>query len=348
MQSTKSCACTIADKDPSCTHGCKPFMEHSEMKVKPRMFMPVAVESDTDDNQSEEDDNMIPQKLVSSKNVTEYKPKTRMIDDMAFQQKNRTALRKFEALQIHGKDLTGLTIGGFEVDLNVAAQKAMEILPMPASKLPVIFIDEELNFLHHFFQGVTKTIGESQLQVITAKRRYYDDEHPIVIRMVEDLIREGYDKEDSEIITFLKKVITSTFNISMGGRRSRNLETVTVAANLWGFQYIECGMSMNEADLQMWLSMCYGQYRNSWFNTFKSSGVPEFARDGSGKARSLSSMSSGSYSDNKLETVIEADDASIRTSRSRSSKKGSSKQRHRRQSTNRQSESPLLRYLSGQ
>jgi hypothetical protein len=317
------------------------------MKIEPRMFMPSVSDHQEEDEYSDDSINLVPNQLSSTLKKESRFGNGRMIEDTRLQTENRQSLRRFETLKVRGRELTGLSIGGFEVDLNVAAQKAMEILPMPASKLPVIFLDEELNFLHHFFQGVTKLIGESNMQAISDKRKYYEDEHPVVLGMIEDLILEGYDKSDSEIVTFLKKVISSTFELTTKNRRSKGLETVRVSANLWGFQYIECGMLMEESDLQMWLSMCYGQYRTSWFNTFKSSGVPLFAHEGSGKTRSYSSMSSGSYSDHKLEPVIESDTMSIKSHKSRSSKRHSSKSRgpvnNRRQNT----ENSLLKYLSG-
>lgn len=310
--------------------------------------MPMPMQSVEDVDSSGDEQEMIPNKLESKhRNMVQHQS-SRMIDDTRMQIENRKILRKFETLKIHDRDLTGLSIGGFEVDLNVAAQKAMEILPMPASKLPIIFVDEELNFLHHFFQGVTRLIGETNMQMITEKKKYYEDEHPVVLGMIEDLILEGYDKGDTEITLFLKKVISSTFELTTRNRKSRGMEKVRVSSNLWGFQYIECGMMMDESDLEMWLATCYGQYRTSWFNTFKSSGVPIFAHEGSGKTRSYSSISSGSYSDNKLETVPEFDMKSIRSHRSRSSKRHVSVSGDKQIKRKTTQDSTLLKYLSGQ
>jgi hypothetical protein len=348
MDSKKNCGCTAAARDPLCSDSHKLMQMESEMKVKPRMFMPVSVNSGSDDTSSEDEYNHTPIPLKSSVSRTRYSANGRMIEDDGLQKDNRKILRKFETLNIQGQNLTGLSIGGFEVDLNVAAQKAMEILPMPASKLPVIFVDEELNFLHHFFQAVTKVLGENVMESIARKRTYYDDEQPIVSRMVEDLILEGYDKFDQEIVLFLKKVLCSTFELTSRSRRNQGKEGVRVCSNLWGFQYIECGMMMEEHDLQMWLSISYDQYRTSWFNTFKSSGVPNFSREGSGKTRSYSSFSSGSNSDRMLEIVREDDNESMVSRRSRSSKTTHRKQRNTAKQSSSKPSNMMTRYLAGQ
>lgn len=318
------------------------------MKIEPRMFMPMNVQSESDDDSPDEQTNTKPGPLRRIQTSGLYSANGKMIEDEGLKSGNRKTLRKFETLNISGKSLTGLSIGGFEVDLNVAAQKAMEVLPMPAAKLPVIFVDEELNFLHHFFQGVTKMLGEHSLNTIAAKKTYYEDEAPVVMNMIEDLILEGYDKSDQEIVVFLKRVLHSTFELTSRSRRARGSEGVRVCANLWGFQYIECGMVMEEQDLQMWLSVSYNQYRTSWFNTFKSSGVPSFSIEGSGKTRSLSSLSSGSYSDRALETVREDDVRSTVSRRSHSSKRNNSSGRQRRSSTNAKTQNAVMKYLAGQ
>jgi hypothetical protein len=348
MQDGKDCKCTVSAADPLCGKHDNLTQMEREIKIQPRMFMPTAYHQGKEEDSSDSEYGVEPKPLQKKKVTNRYSANGKMIEDEGLQSSNRKTLRKFEALNISGRTLTGLSIGGYEVDLNVAAQKAMEILPMPPAKLPVIFIDEELNFLHHFFQGVTQILGENALKVIASKRTYYEDESPVILNMIEDLILEGYDKSDKEIIVFLKKVLQSTFETTSQSRKSRGNGGVRVCANLWGFQYIECGMVMEEQDLQMWLSVSYNQYRTSWFNTFKSSGVPGFAVEGSGKTRSLSSISSSSNSDRVLETLREQDEESVVSRRTHSSKKMGHKGRHRKNSNSTQSHSAVIKYLSGQ
>jgi hypothetical protein len=348
MQNRKECTCTVSARDPLCEEKHKLCQIEKETKIQPRMFVPTNHRNTELEDSSSSEYEVEPRPLQKHKASSRYSQNGKMIEDEGLQLNNRKVLRKFEALNVSGQTLTGLSIGGFNVDLNVAAEKAMEVLPMPPAKLPVIFIDEELNFLHHFFQGVTQILGEDTLKSIASKKTYYEDESPVVLSMIEDLILDGYDKSDKEIVVFLKKVLRSTFEVSSKSRRSRTTEGVKVCANLWGFQYIEYGMMMEEQDLQMWLSVSYNQYRTSWFNTFKSSGVPGFAVEGSGKTRSLSSFSSGSNSERVLESVREQDEESTVTRHSRSSKQGSHRVRNRRNSTSSRSHNAVIKYLSGQ
>jgi hypothetical protein len=348
MQTQKDCKCTVSTRDHSCKKSHNLVAMEREMKIRPEMFMPSKYNSSNPDTDSSEEEVQMPVPLQRKVTRANYPSNGKMIEDEGLQTMNRKVLRKFEALDVSGRSLTGLSIGGFEVDLNVAAQKAMEVLPMPAAKLPVIFLDEELNFFHHFFQGVTQVIGEGTLKMIAAKKTYYEDEVPVVFRMIEDMILEGYDKSDKEIVIFLKKVFCSTFELTSKSRRTRESESVKVCANLWGFPYIEYGMMMEEQDLQMWISVSYDRYRTSWFNTFKSSGVPSFAHEGSGKARSMSSISSGSNSDRQLGTVHEEDNISVSSRHSTRSRNKSHHRRSRQSSTSPKVTNAMIKYLSGQ
>jgi hypothetical protein len=203
--------------------------------------------------------------------------KGRMMDDSRMLEKNRRSLRRFESLSIGGKTLTGMSIGGFEIDVTKAAMKAREVLPLPASKLPIIFVDEELNFYHHFFKAVKgQTNSESFQFIVTDNEYFYDEETPIG-DMIEDLITTGYNREDDETSVLLKKVITTTFEMGQKISRYQNRGPMLVAANLWGFQYIEAGMQCDEESLHMWMVACYMHYKTLWFNAFKQTGIPDFA-----------------------------------------------------------------------
>jgi hypothetical protein len=264
----------------------------SEQKLRPRLFNRPQLCSEPGECY---DDNIFPLSLSGLQDDRQDYRNTRMMDNTAMLEANRRSLRRFESLDINGKKLTSMSIGGFEVDYNVVATKAMEVLPLPASKLPVIFVDDNLNFYHHFFEGMKFCVGATLLEDIVSRPEYYDALKPIVIPVIEELVETGHEKTDTELTLFLKKIFTTTFDLLTKSRRNASNEEVVVTANIWGFQYIETGMKCTEADLKVWLSICYNHYRTLWFNTFKSTGVPSFAR--TTRSRSTMSNESSSSSD---------------------------------------------------
>jgi len=193
---------------------------------------------------------------------------------------NRDILPKYAPLRVGSNSLTEMSIGGFVVDLGKAAQKASEVVPLPPAKLPKIFIDPEMNFSHHFFQGLERLIGRTQVLEIVQKKRYYTDEDLVLLPLIEGIIKVGYEKKDTNLTVFTKSVLSSTFEIDERNIADSPHRGLLVAANLWGFQYIEAGMECKEADLRMWLRICYNKFENIFFNTFKDSGMPDFAMEG--------------------------------------------------------------------
>jgi len=193
---------------------------------------------------------------------------------------NRDMLRKYEPLRIGKNTLTEMSIGGFAVDLGKAAQKASEVVPLPPARLPKIFIDPEMNFNHHFFQGLERLIGREQVLDIVKKRRYYTNEDLVLLPLIEGIVKAGYEKKDTNLTVFTKSVLSSTFELDERTSIDSPHRGLLVAANLWGFQYIETGMECKEADLRMWLRVCYNKFENIFFNTFKDSGMPDFALEG--------------------------------------------------------------------
>jgi hypothetical protein len=193
---------------------------------------------------------------------------------------NRDMLRRYEPLRVGKNALTEMSIGGFKVDLNKAAQKAAEVVPLPPAKLPKIFIDPEMNFSHHFFQGLERLIGRDQILEIVERKRYYTDEELILLPLIEGVIKIGYEKKDTNLTVFTKSVLSSTFELDERNTIDSPHRGLLVAANLWGFQYIEAGMECKEPDLRMWLRVCYNKFENIFFNTFKDSGMPAFALEG--------------------------------------------------------------------
>lgn len=193
---------------------------------------------------------------------------------------NRKYLQKFEALEFNGQTITGASIGGFQVDISKAAEKVREIAPLPVSKLPIIFQDGDLNFLHHFFQGLEIMMGREMVMAIASAEKYSDRTELHLLPLITQMIQSGYERSDNEITVFTKKVLISTFEQEANVQGEGGSAVLVVAANLWGFQYIESGMQCKESDLKMWLSICYNHYRTVWFNAFKSAGVPAFALEG--------------------------------------------------------------------
>lgn len=309
------CTCTEDGYSPDCPRA---FQQGGQIlhvlsqkdKLKPRKYMRY-----DDDHKSEDESGMKPLVFQNKKNtidrddpsldvdaflqqelsrISGYGPynagkpsiqssqlgRGRLGNDNDMLEKNREVLRKFEALEISGQSLTALSIGGYTVDLTKAAQKAREVAPLPPARLPIIFVDDTLNFYHHFFQGLEIMIGRNMFDSIMKSAKYYDDGDLIILSMISDMIHRGYENTDNEITVFTKKVLTSTFEIDEANKNKGKYSTVTAVANLWGFQYIESGMQCRESDLKMWISNCYNYYRTIWFNTFKSAGIPKFALDG--------------------------------------------------------------------
>jgi len=281
----------------------KLYNMESERKVRPRLFSipespnrelddgPMDMrDADPDNNNVEfiqenaDIDHMIDDLSLGNRQPSGYsgatvtRPGNRHLShDVSFQERHRRALHKFEPLNIGGRTLTGISIGGFDIDLTAAAQKAREVIPLPSSKLPVIFLDEELNFYHHFFQGLNYILGKSSVMQIIACNVYDNDASERILNLITEMLENGYERGDSEIVIFVKKVITSTFELSNSATKRYTSDRIFVVANLWGFQYIEPGMQCDQATVVMWLSMCYGHYKTIWFNTFKLTGVPDFS-----------------------------------------------------------------------
>jgi hypothetical protein len=288
------CTCSKDGYSPECP---KAFVQGGEIlhaltgeqALKPRVYVGGDAEgsSVSRDGGFEREEGMIIRKLESmvttdSRNYHDgdLEPRVRLGRDISMMERNRTNLRRFESLEVNGQSLTAMTIGGFVVDLSKAAQKASEVAPLPPSKLPVIFVDEEMNFYHHFFQGLEILLGRQVVTEIVKAGNYYSSNDGQLIAMIEKMIKVGYEQSDTEITVFTKKVITSTFETASQHGSSGTTNILIVAANLWGFQYIESGMQCKEADIGMWLSMCYNHYKTIWFNTFKSAGIPDFATQG--------------------------------------------------------------------
>jgi hypothetical protein len=206
--------------------------------------------------------------------------KTTMMTGNSMMHEHRKLLRKFEPLHINGDSLNTLSIGGYAVDITKAAQKASEVVPLPAVRLPIIFQDDNLNFYHHFFQGLEIILGRDIVCDIVSEDLYYAGSGMRLTSMTEEMLKKGYEKTDTEVTVFTKRVMTSTFEIIESHNKYDKVTSFNVAANLWGFQYIESGMICKEPDLRMWMSMSYSQYKTSWFNAFKSAGVPSFAHHG--------------------------------------------------------------------
>jgi len=281
----------------------KLYNMESERKVRPRLFSipensnreldngPVDMQDTDPDNdnvgfipENISLDNMIDDLSLGNQQPSGYpeaaaiRPGNRHLShDVSFQERHRRALHKFEPLNVGGRALTGISIGGFDIDLTAAAQKAREVIPLPSSKLPVIFLDEELNFYHHFFQGLNYILGKASVMQIVTCNVYDNDAGERILSLITEMLESGYERGDSEIVIFVKKVITSTFELSNSATKKYTSDRIFVVANLWGFQYIEPGMQCDQATVVMWLSMCYGHYKTIWFNTFKLTGVPDFS-----------------------------------------------------------------------
>lgn len=190
------------------------------------------------------------------------------------------SLDRFKPLTLNGVSMTAATIGGYRLDLEAVAMRAQKYVPLPPVCLPLIFRDADLNFIHHFFQGIEILLGRALVNSIAKAGSYSSSGPGRLLPGVKALVLSGYKDTDTELTIFIKRVLESTFDPSQAAQVGQTDDHLTVAANFYGFQYLEAGMRCREGDLGMWLHMAYNQYRTAWFNAFKSSGVPEFARDG--------------------------------------------------------------------
>jgi hypothetical protein len=190
------------------------------------------------------------------------------------------SLNKFNALTIGGVTLTEATIGGYRLDVATLSKKAAEVIPLPPIALPLVFRDTDLNFSHHFFQGLEIIAGRVFIVGLANTRKYHASDKSVFCPLVKGLISMGYQAGDSDLVVFVKRVLSVTFSIDESQGRPAADDVLLVASNFYGFQYIEGGMQCKEADLKMWLQSAYTQYRLSWFNAFKSSGIPDFALEG--------------------------------------------------------------------
>jgi hypothetical protein len=312
----KSCTCTLANKNSRCTcrEACK--VDGTTSRIIDEMVEEL------------ENENQRDTRSFSTTEQSQDNPHLR--DDHVFLSKNRRGLSKFEPLSIGDKTLTGISIGGYDIDLTAAAQKAREVLPLPPSKLPVIFLDQELNFYHHFFQGLESIFGKDIISEVTTIGYASTFLGNVMIEGLTRLVDAGYEKGDSEIVIFIKKTMNSTFEIKTSHCSTDERAKLLVVANLWGFQYIEPGMQCGPIDICMWLAMCYGHYKTLWFNTFKLTGVPEFSHSATRRQFTSTSTKAG------LSAIDEDDQGTVHfENRSVESNHGSvssrrSKRHHRR------------------
>lgn len=192
----------------------------------------------------------------------------------------RGSLDRFKPLTLNGTTMTEATIGGYKLDMIDMARRAAEVVPLPAVALPLIFRDTDLNFCHHFFNGLDILAGQSFIDMISKTGRYSADDRHKIAPLVKQLVSSGYEESDEELVIFIKRVLSTTFEISQPGTSKGDGITFLVVSNFYGFQYIETGMLCREQDLKMWLHSAYVHYRTLWFNAFKSSGIPSFALEG--------------------------------------------------------------------
>lgn len=166
-----------------------------------------------------------------------------MVTSDMLTENNREILRKYEPLSIKGKSLTEIAIGGFEIDLTKAAEKVRDIIPLPPARLPKIFLDPELNFNHHFFQGLERLIGRDRLLSIVGESRHFTTTDNLLLNLIEGILKTGFERTDSNITVFTKTVLNSTFEVNEKLNSAEETRGLLVAANIWGFQYLECGQS---------------------------------------------------------------------------------------------------------
>jgi hypothetical protein len=246
----------------------------------------------------------------------------RSIDSSQMEADNRVTMDRFKSLRIGDDTLQKLSIGGYQIDMIRTAEKAQEIVPLPPSKLPIIFQDEELNFYHHFFNGIRTVLGDESFESIISSTTYACKGENELVADLKKVMSEGFLPTDTELTVFIKGTLKSTFEYGNNEGIRRNIPGLVVATNLWGFQYIEPGMRLTDSGIKMWLSICYNNYRLLWFNSFKDTSVPAFALEG---VTRFHSAPQGRLRDNQgINDECNGYEPSVSTSRPRSRKKRSS------------------------
>lgn len=206
--------------------------------------------------------------------------RTKYMTETDFQNERKSAFKKFEALTVNGQKFTDYTIGGYGSAPEVLKEKLEEFIPLPPVLLPVIFADKSLNFSHHFFQGLEILLGRDYVHRMATELKYSESDTIELLPAIRGLITSGAKESDTDLTTFVKRILSATFNTLPAAAETGGEQSLIVATNLYGFQYIEGGMKMNDSSLRMWIHLNYSTYRISWFNAFKSSGIPSFANDG--------------------------------------------------------------------
>lgn len=251
-------------------------MIEREIKMEPRVFKREKYIDDTSEIEYEQ------HPIIKNNTRKMDKQSVKKKEDTAeeLMMGNRNSLKKFEALRINGTSINDYSIGGFKLNVAKTTAVVKKIAPLPPSALPKIFIDDDLNFYHHFFRGMESLLGTPLFFEIVNAKHHYDDGHGTLPNSVLGFMESGLDSGDNALTLLVKKVLSSTFEKSDVRQSNPGMVSLSVVSNLWGFRYIEPGMNMRDADIRMWLSSCHSHYKTVWFDTFKSSGVPEFATEG--------------------------------------------------------------------
>lgn len=310
-----ACTCTTEGYSPECPQvfvqgGQLLHTLQAETRLKPRMYVGPGVERQGIENNGPYLDNLRhdirsyessseshePERFIDAQlerlrlqnsdalgnkaRQEPWKEEKRYISGEALRMGVNGSLDRFKPLTLNGMTLTGATIGGYKLNVDALSKKAASILPLPPVALPLIFADLDLNFSHHFFQGLEIIAGRQFVIDLAETKRYYDNDTIVFSPLIKELSKIGYKDGDAELVIFVKRVISTTFDVLIDATPGKDNDLFLVASNFYGFHYIENGMQCREQDLKMWLQSAYNQYRTQWFNAFKSSGIPDFALEG--------------------------------------------------------------------
>jgi len=220
------------------------------------------------------------QETLKTQRILQNRQQETYETDFSLQEAQRPVLETFSPLRVNGRALTDVVIGGYRMDMDKVRDVVEEILPLPPAVLPRIFVDTKLNFFHCYFQGLEILAGRQFIVKILKEDSYSESDTSQLLPGLKTLINSGHRQGDTDLNTFVKRVLASTFEVVQISLPAGKVDGLVVIANLWGFPYIEAGMTCRESDVKMWLSMSYTEYKVTWFNSFKASGIPAFAIEG--------------------------------------------------------------------
>jgi hypothetical protein len=205
---------------------------------------------------------------------------TGFISDEGLGANSRVRLSRFQALEINGVTINQASVGGYRIDPTTTLDNIQRCAKLPPVVLSKIFTDGTLTLLHHFFSCWDSMLGQDFIIDLVTRENYVTGEYKELFEIIKNLILAGTLETDDESVTLLKRILSATFDTVSPSQYIPGREHLVALSNFYGLPYVEPGQRFLDSDLAMWLNMTYADYKKAWFNSFKSTGLPRFAKAG--------------------------------------------------------------------